>query len=210
MQRVSLSDMGDEAVESGEQADKETDKESDEAVAVRVQAGDGEAFGELIERYQAKLSRYARKFLLDPDDAKDIVQDIFIKSYQNIQSFDATRRFSPWIYRIAHNEFVNALKKRQSRRTVFTIDFDTLFPHLTAPDTADSGTLERDTRATLDRYLDKVSPKYREPLVLYYLEGMDYKEISEILQIPVSTVGVRLARGRTALQKAAGTEPLYE
>jgi RNA polymerase sigma-70 factor (ECF subfamily) len=185
-------------------------EETDESIAIRVQNGDEEAFGELLERYQAKLSRYARKFLLDPDDAKDIVQDIFIKSYQNIQSFDATRRFSPWIYRIAHNEFVNALKKRASRRTVFTIDFDTLFPHLTAPDTADSGTLERDTRATLERYLDKVGAKYREPLVLYYLEGMDYKEISEILQIPVSTVGVRLARGRTALQKAAGPEPLYE
>ena len=184
--------------------------ETDEDIARKVQGGDDEAFGELIERYQAKLSRYARKFLLDPDDAKDIVQDIFIKSYQNIRSFDASRRFSPWIYRIAHNEFVNALKKRASRRTVFTIDFDTLFPHLTAPDTADSAALERDTRVTLDRYLDKISPKYREPLVLYYLEGMDYKEISEILQIPVSTVGVRLARGRAALQKTAAAEPLYE
>ena len=182
-------------------------KESDESIALRVQHGDGEGFGELIERYQAKLLRYARKFLLDSDDAKDIVQDIFIKSYQNIQSFDVARRFSPWIYRIAHNEFVNALKKRASRRTVFTIDFDTLFPHLTAPDTADSGVLERDTKATLDRYLDKINAKYREPLVLYYLEGMDYKEISEILQIPVSTVGVRLARGRIALQKAAGRDP---
>jgi len=184
--------------------------ETDEAIALRVQAGDGEVFGELIERYQAKLSRYARKFLLDPDDAADIVQDIFIKSYQNIQSFDVSRRFSPWIYRIAHNEFVNALKKRQSRGSVFTIDFDTLFPHLTAPDTADSAAIERDTRASLDRYLDKVSPKYREPLVLYYLEEMDYKEISEILQIPVSTVCLRLARGRASLFKIAGPQPLYE
>lgn len=179
-------------------------EETDEAVALRVQGGDADAFGELVERYQSKLTRYARKFLLDPDDAKDIVQDIFVKSYQNIQSFDAARRFSPWIYRIAHNEFVNALKKRQSRRTVFTIDFDTLFPHLVADDTADSAALERDTKATLDGYLDKIDAKYREPLVLYYLEGMDYKQISEILQIPVSTVGVRLARGRAALQKAAG------
>jgi RNA polymerase sigma-70 factor (ECF subfamily) len=182
--------------------------ETDESIALRVQQGNNEIFGELIERYQAKLLRYARKFLLDADDAKDIVQDIFIKSYQNVQSFDATRRFSPWIYRIAHNEFVNALKKRQSRRTVFTIDFDTLFPHLVAPDTADSTSIERDTKVTLDQYLDKINAKYREPLVLYYLEGMDYKEISEILQIPVSTVGVRLARGRTSLQKAAGTNPI--
>lgn len=184
------------------------DLESDEQVALRVQAGEADAFGELVERYQEKLMRYARKFLLDPDDAKDIVQDIFIKAYENIQSFDASRRFSPWIYRIAHNEFVNALKKRASRRTIFAFDIDTLFPHLAAPDTADSAALERDMRSTLERFLDKVDAKYREPLVLYYLEGMDYKEISEILQVPVSTVGVRLARGRTALQKVSDTQAL--
>src|SRR6476660_6356685 len=120
--------------------------ETDEQIALAVQAGATERFGELIERYEAKLLRYARKFLLDPDDAQDIVQDTFIKAYENLQSFDSCRRFSQWIYRIAHNEFVNALKKRQSRRTTFTIDFDTLFPHLTAADTADSAALERDTR----------------------------------------------------------------
>src|SRR3954463_6498094 len=96
--------------------------ETDEQVALAVQAGASNRFGELVERYEAKLLRYARKFLLDPDDAQDIVQDIFIKAYENLQSFDVSRRFSPWIYRIAHNEFVNALKKRESRRTMFTID----------------------------------------------------------------------------------------
>ncbi len=181
--------------------------ETDEQIAARVQQGDSETFGELIERYSAKLMRYARKFLLDPDDAKDIVQDIFIKTYENIQSFDASRRFSPWIYRIAHNEFVNSLKKRRASRTVFTIDFDTLFPHLTAAETADSATLERDMRETLERYLKRLDAKYREPVILYYLESMDYKEISEILQIPVSTVGVRLARARTMLQKLSKNEP---
>lgn len=183
--------------------------ETDEHIARRVQGGESDAFGELVERYQEKLMRYARKFLLDPDDAKDIVQDIFIKAYENIQSFDASRRFSPWVYRIAHNEFVNALKKRASRRIVFAFDIDTLFPHLSAPDTADSAALERDLRSTLERFLDKIDAKYREALVLYYLEGMDYKEISEILQVPVSTVGVRLARGRAALQKASDAEALY-
>ncbi len=178
-------------------------KETDEALALRVQAGEGELFGELVERYQSKLMRYARKFLLDTEDAKDIVQDIFIKTYENLQSFDAARRFSPWIYRIAHNEFVNALKKHKSQRTTFTFDMDTLFPHLAAPETADSASLDRDLRQTLERSLEGISPKYREPLILYYLEGMDYKEVSEILQIPVSTVGVRLARARAILKKTA-------
>lgn len=175
--------------------------ETDEQLAIAVQKGNSEKFGELIERYEAKLLRYARKFLLDPEDAQDIVQDTFIKAYENLQSFDVSRRFSPWIYRIAHNEFVNALKKRESRKTIFTIDFDTLFPHLQAADTADSAALERDTRETLEKYLDHLDTKYREPVILYYLESMDYQEIADILHIPVSTVGVRLARARAILKK---------
>jgi RNA polymerase sigma-70 factor (ECF subfamily) len=184
--------------------------ETDEQIALAVQNGASNRFGELVERYEAKLLRYARKFLLDPEDAQDIVQDIFIKAYENLQSFDPSRRFSPWIYRIAHNEFVNALKKKESRRTIFTIDFDTLFPHLQAVDTADSMAIERDTRETLDKYLDKLDPKYREPLILYYLESMDYREIADILRIPISTVGVRLARARAMLQKQAKGQTLYE
>lgn len=175
---------------------------SDEQVALRVQAGDAEAFGELIARYQPKLSRYAGKFLADTDDAADVIQDVFIKAYENINSFDATRRFSPWIYRIAHNEFVNALKKRAASRTVFTFDIDTIVPYLAASDTADSAALERDMREMLETHLDKLDAKYREPVVLYYLEGMEYKEIADVLRIPVSTVGVRLARARAALRRS--------
>lgn len=177
---------------------------SDEQIALRVQRGESELFGEIVERYQNKLMRYARKFLADSDDSKDIVQDIFIKTYQNINSFDTARTFSPWIYRIAHNEFVNALKKRASQRTIFTFDIDTILPHLAADDTADSAAMDRDLRMILDEHLDELDAKYREPLILYYLESMDYREISDILQIPVSTVGVRLARARSQLKKIAG------
>jgi len=185
-----------------------SDGSTDEELALKVQGGDTQAFGTLMERYQAKLLRYARKFLLSPDDAQDIAQDVFLKAYENIQSFDASRRFSPWIYRIAHNEFVNDLKKKQARKTVFTIDFDTLFPFLAATDTADSAALERDTKDALDKYLSQLDMKYREPLVLYYVESMDYKEIADILHIPVSTVGVRLNRGRAQLQKLAQDKKL--
>jgi RNA polymerase sigma-70 factor (ECF subfamily) len=176
--------------------------ESDEAIVLRVQGGDTEAFGELVVRYRGKLERYARRFISDLDDSKDVVQDVFLKAYENIQSFDAARRFSPWIYRIAHNEFVNAIKKR-SRGPVFGLDLDVVFPHLTAPETADDRALERDLRRELDEYLSALDPKYREPLVLYYFEGVSYKDMADILRIPTSTVGVRLARGKAMLQKLA-------
>jgi len=175
---------------------------TDEEVAALVQKGDIDSFRILVERYDPKLTRYAKRFFFHGDDGKDIVQEVFIKAYVNIKSFDTTRRFSPWIYRIAHNEFVNNIKKRQKERdNVSIFDFDTLFPHLIAKETADDGFNKAEVKRMLERSLDTLSEKYKEPLVLYYFEDMDYREIADILHIPVSTVGVRLQRGRMMLKK---------
>jgi RNA polymerase sigma-70 factor (ECF subfamily) len=164
-------------------------EQTDEQIAKEVQSGNGAAFAFLIDRYEAKLVRYGRKFLGEDDDVKDAVQEAFIKTYVNIQSFDASRRFSPWIYRVAHNEFVNAIKKR--KETVSLSDLDALFPHPVAKESADDGATADELKRLLNAGLDKLDAKYREPLVLYYFEDMDYKEIAEILRIPVATVGVR-------------------
>lgn len=172
-------------------------EKTDEEIAKDVQKGDSAAFGILLDRYEEKLIRYGRRFLREDDDVQDAVQEAFIKAYVNIQSFDLSRRFSPWIYRIAHNEFVNALKKR--KETVSLSDLDVIFPHPVAKEEADDGAQAAELRRLLDGGLAKLDAKYREPLVLYYFEDMDYKEIAEVLHIPVATVGVRLKRGREAL-----------
>jgi RNA polymerase sigma-70 factor (ECF subfamily) len=171
----------------------------DEDIAKLVQQGDREAFGLLVERYRSKIERYVRRFLFNTEDAQDIVQEVFIKAYVNIQSFDPKRKFSSWLYRIAHNESINALKKKGRERMSF-IDFDVLIPQLAAKETADADVHRDELRAALDGSLEKLSAKYREPLVLYYFEDMDYKEIADVLRIPVATVGVRLRRGRARLQ----------
>jgi RNA polymerase sigma-70 factor (ECF subfamily) len=173
---------------------------TDEEVALRVQKGDHEAFGALVERFEPKLLRYAKKFLFDYEDAKDTVQEVFMKAYANIQSFDAGRGFSAWIYRIAHNEFINTIKKK-GREPLSFFDPDTLFPHPTAPTQADDELKKKETREMVEKCLGRLDAKYREPLVLYYYEDMDYKQISEIMRIPVSTAAIRLKRGRAALQK---------
>jgi RNA polymerase sigma-70 factor (ECF subfamily) len=173
--------------------------ETDEEIAKRVQSGDVKSFGVLIERYEEKIARYARKFLLRGEDVKDIVQEVFIKVYVNIQSFDTAQRFSPWIYRIAHNEFINAIKKKE-RGPLFFFDLDTIFPQPVASDTADSESQKQEIKKILDRCLEKLSPLYREPLVLYYYEDNDYKEIADILHLPIPTVSSRLRRGRAMLR----------
>ncbi|MEW6610233.1 MAG: RNA polymerase sigma factor [Patescibacteria group bacterium] len=173
---------------------------TDEEIAGLVQQGDTETFGILVERYGDKLTRYARKFLANREDIEDLVQEVFMKAYTNIQSFTTSRKFSPWLYRIAHNEFINAIKKKRWEPLPF-FDPDTLFPHPLSQDVADRGLMKREVKELVEQHLNKLDAKYREPLVLYYLEGLDYTEISEVLQLPVSTVGVRLKRGKEMMKK---------
>ncbi len=171
---------------------------TDEEIAKQVQNGNAQAFGLLVERYEEKLKRYARRFLLF-DDAGDVLQEIFLKAYANLKGFDPSRNFSPWIYRIAHNEFINFIKKRGKEPVPF-FDPDTIFPHPVAKDNPVRELQNSEAKVMMEKALSELNPKYREPLILYFFEDMPYEKISEILQIPISTVGVRLNRGKLALK----------
>ncbi|MEK7647900.1 MAG: RNA polymerase sigma factor [Patescibacteria group bacterium] len=173
---------------------------TDEELVVRVQAGELFVFRELIERYEAKMLRYARKFLLDAEECQDCVQDVFIKAYTNLRSVDPDRKFSSWLYRVAHNEFINAIKKK-GRERVVSLDFDTLLPQLAGNIEDPEDAMHRtQVRQQIEKHLAELDVKYREPLVLYYFQELDYKEIAEILRLPVATVGVRLRRAREKLK----------
>lgn len=181
------------------------ESERDEDIAKRVQKGGEDSFRLLVVRYKEKLTRYAKRFLFDQDEAKDLVQEVFVKAYVNIKKFDTARRFSPWLYRIAHNEFVNALRKRTARKKVEAELYgddrpDAPAPQFLAKETADGSMRREEIREMFYYALGKLDPKYREPLILYYFEEMDYKTISEVLQVPLSTVGVRLQRGKAMLK----------
>ena len=171
---------------------------TDEEIATRVQKGETDAFGMIVDRYEEKLLRYGRKFLSRTEDIEDIVQDVFLSAYRNIQSFDASLRFSPWIYRIAHNAFVNAL--RQWKRGPIFMDFDTLLSHEVYEDSAADEREQKEIRTLLDTGLEYLSPKYREVLVLHYFEDMPYKDIADVLQIPIGTVSIRVRRAKEALR----------
>jgi RNA polymerase sigma-70 factor (ECF subfamily) len=173
---------------------------TDEEAATRVQKGDKEAFGLLVERYEAKLLRYGGKFISRSEDIEDIVQDVFLRCYENIQSFDTSQKFSPWIYRIAHNAFVNGLRKRKRSPLVY-VDFDALLAHPVYEDPAPKEREQQEIKKMIDESLDKLKDKYREVLVLYYLEELSYKEIADIIQVPTGTVGIRIKRAKESLKK---------
>jgi len=173
---------------------------SDEELAHAVQSGDAQSYGILVERYEAKLSRYIRKFMWVKEDAEDVLQDVFLKSYEHIQSFDRNRKFSSWIYRIAHNECINRMKRKRSY-SFSAIDFDTWLPNFTSGESPHDEVETKELKKTINECVGQLSPKYREPIVLHYLQEMSYKEISDIMRIPVSTVGVRISRARAQLSK---------
>ncbi|MCK5123249.1 MAG: RNA polymerase sigma factor [Candidatus Pacebacteria bacterium] len=172
---------------------------TDEEIARLVQSGEIESFDILIERYEAKMKRYAKRFLFDYEEAEDLAQEVFLKVYINIQSFKTSKKFSSWIYRIAHNEFINAIKKK-GKEPISFFDSDVLFPHPVSKENTDKQITESELRAMLDKCINKLKPKYREPIVLYYFEELSYKEIADILCIPISTVGIRLRRGKKIMQ----------
>lgn len=178
----------------------ETAELTDEEVARRVQKGDAAGFETLVERYRQRLLRYGGKLLFNQTDLEDIVQEVFIKAYKNLKSFDPDRKFSSWIYRIAHNEFVNHGKKF-SRQLIDYFDFEVILPPLTSQRRPESDFEKEELKVVLDKHLSKLDSKYREPLMLHYLEDLDYKEIADILRVPVSTVGIRIMRGKQQLKK---------
>ena len=171
---------------------------TDEEVAHAVKQGDKEVYGLLISRYQSKIERYAHKFLADETMITDAVQDVFIKAYMNIQSFDTKKSFSPWIYRIAHNEYVNLLRKKKHISFSF-FDFDTFIPHRVAGEDAMDLAIQKDNKRHVEEAIATLEPKYREPLVLFLYEELSYSEIADVLQVPQATVGVRIMRAKKQL-----------
>jgi RNA polymerase sigma-70 factor (ECF subfamily) len=172
---------------------------SDEDVVSLVQKGDTEAFGIIMGRYNEKLSRYGKKFLSYADNIQDIVQDVFVKAYMHINSFNTAMKFSSWIYRIAHNAFVNALRQKQ-KSLVLDFDFDIFLSHHVHEEVDREKEYEK-MKNMIDAGLEQLKTKYKEVIILHYLEELSYKEISDILHVPVGTVGIRVLRGKEQLRK---------
>lgn len=171
---------------------------SDEQIVVKVRSENKELYSEIIHRYQGKLSHYLRKFIHDKDELEDVLQAVFIKTYENLYGFDEQRKFSSWIYRIAHNEAVNHIKK-YSRISVSVDELEPLLKDekVDLPQGVDNELL----RQKVEEALSKMKDKYREALILFFFEQKTYEEMSEILRIPMNTVGTLISRGKKQLQE---------
>jgi RNA polymerase sigma-70 factor (ECF subfamily) len=183
---------------------------SDEEI-VKLAISDKEHFGVLVDRYQAKLTRYiARLGVRDPEDQSDVLQDIFLKTYRNINGFDTSLKFSSWVYRIAHNEAISWYRKKNVRPEGHLIaDGEEVISFLSTKEDAADVVFDQGINAeVLNRALLQLDNKYREVIVLRFFEHKEYDEISDILKIPVGSVGTLLHRGKKQLQNVLNTEKL--
>ncbi len=182
----------------------------DEEIVLRALV-EPSSFGFIIERYEAKLHRYiSRLGVKNADDIVDVLQEIFIKAYVNLNSFDTSLSFSSWIYRIAHNEAISWYRKQKVRpEGHLIVESDEVLNLLSNKQEGPESLFDSQINAVeLNKALLKIEPKYREVLLLRYFEEKEYSEISDILQIPVGSVGTLIARGKKQLQAALNRDNL--
>lgn len=174
------------------------EKLNDEQIVKAILDGNNDAYREIIRRYEEKLSHYLRKFINDKDDIEDVLQVVFIKTYKNLHGFDMSRKFSSWIYRISHNEAINHIKKYKNTRICLDdVEYKLIDDKVDIKREADRMFLKKE----IEEVLNDLKLKYREPLVLFYLEDKSYEEISDILRIPKNTVGTLILRGKKLIKE---------
>ena len=170
---------------------------SDEQLVCVVREGGQEKYREIIRRYQPKLAHYLRKFIKNPDELEDILQEVFIKAFKNLNSFALEKKFSSWIYRITHNEAINSLKKKSNNHIdIDELEYKLFDEEFDIDQEIDRGILHKQ----ISLALSELKSDYREALILYYFEELSYTEISDILKIPTSTVGTLIKRGKEMLK----------
>ncbi|MDH5596634.1 MAG: RNA polymerase sigma factor [Candidatus Peregrinibacteria bacterium] len=183
-------------------------KEKTDSELVMLSLKDPDHFGQLVDRYEKKLSRYAWRISgLDAESLEDILQETFIKTYLNLNDYNNDFSFSSWIYKITHNETVSYLRKNKKLITVPLETEDekqsSLIEVLKNEIDVEAETRQRDIVSRIQKAMDMLPDKYREVLVLRYSEDMDYREISDILKMPMGTVATTINRAKEKFKEVA-------
>ena len=172
-------------------------------VLTQVRAGDSEAWGELYGLYAPAIFRFCRRALHTREDAEDATTEIFMKVRQKLGTYDSTRPFTAWLYKVASNHCWDLLRRRRIRQDLETGDLETL--PLEHPDPSQLEKLQLDHDSKHVRAgLAKLPDRARMALVLRYYSEMSYDEIADTLGVRRAFVGVLLLRARHQLRDVLG------
>ena len=161
---------------------------SDEELTLKFkETGDVKFFEILMDRYKDRIYNFVMRYLSQREDCEDITEDVFVKVYFKISSFNPSKaKFSTWIFTIAKNSVYNKLKERK----LISLNYDVV----------DDRMINNDYDDIVQEGLNKLDKKYRIVLLMYYMEGFKYEEISQILEIPINTVKTRIKRAKEFLK----------
>ena len=189
----------------------------DEDIIGLIIKGDSELYTDIIDRYSGKVYSTAYSYTHSQEEAKDLVQEILIKTYNSLSSFKADAKFSTWLYRIAVNTCIDWSRKKKSKAVMTAISFeDTDILEIIISDTEGPEELlqRQENKEAVRNAVDGLPEIYKTVLILYYFEELQVQEICSILDIPRKTIETRLYRAKKILKSILSQEltggELYE
>lgn len=199
--------MTDSQTISSSKPDKSSlNRQEDFALVERAKLNDQAAFRSLLEKYQRPLYFHINKIVHDKDILEDLIQEIFLKAFDNIHTFDASYAFSTWLYRIATNHSIDYLRKRKLKTLSLDEPYQTkdgeMKMELADDDTeADDVILHQQRVSIIMEAIASLPGKYEKIIRLRHMEEKSYQEIAEIMELPLGTVKAHIFRARELLNK---------
>ena len=174
---------------------------TDSQLVDRCLNGEKEAFGSLVEKYQKPVFNAALRVVTDWDLAMDVTQNVFVKAYEKLHTYDRQFKFFSWIYRMAINEAINTLRQQRGKIDLNECEFE-------AKGTPEETFHSKQVEKVIENAVGDLPLDYRMVTVLYYFANLPYEEISYVLDIPESKVKSRLYSARQILCKDVSLKEL--
>lgn len=181
------------------------DREIDQQLVERAQHGDKHAFELLVAKYQRKLGRLLSRFIRNPTEVEDVVQEAFIKAYRALPSFRGESAFYTWLYRIGINAAKNYLVS-EGRRPPTTTEFDSEeaegfedAEQLRNINTPENELMSKQVAETVNKAMDSLPEELKTAITLREIEGLSYEEIASMMNCPIGTVRSRIFRARETI-----------
>jgi RNA polymerase sigma-70 factor (ECF subfamily) len=178
---------------------------TDPELAASALAGSQDAFRELVRRFERPIYSLIVRMVQDPSLAEDLAQEVFVKAYRRLDSYDPERKLSSWLFKIAHNTTIDHLRRGAPETVPLEAEKDderagwaSVLPDESVESPA-AGAERKDLGRALEKAIATLRPEYREAVLMFYSEGASYQEICEVTGLPMGTVKTNLHRARKQL-----------